>query len=398
MDDEILQDHLRGRRILKWGCLVILAAISAVASLIGDGVFTGYGKVGVANVTANSVRANRQAFGDMPQAGDPLEVEDRLVANPVRIYGAKKPIIRMSSDGPRKFSIRKDQQLPVAIARAASVVLSSGRQVGRGKHYDVRLSSMTREALKSVDVSVPSRTASASEREAALVLGLGRLTRELGSVEGAIACLRVERKSVETALDLALSTGARKPEQYESFSKYLSASEKQRSEGLTKRVMALAIGFNMHWPVPQVARVSSGFGLRVHPVLGQEAWHYGTDLAVEPGTPIRAMADGLVVFSREDAVNGKFVKLDHGYGLTSAYVHNSKLTVKEGRRVKKGQLIASSGATGRATGPHLHFQIELDNRPIDPESFRERRAPRAHRQSVEAEAIGEARLPHVHAH
>lgn len=284
--------------------------------------------------------------------------------------------------------------LPASVARAAAVVFSSGRQVGRGGHYDVRFSRETRAALRSVGISVPRRSSSAAAREAALVRGLGRLVEELGSLEAGIGCLTVERELIESALDLAFGAGLPEPDRLGSFGRYLPPEARERTEGPTRRVMALAVGYDMQWPVPEAARVSSGFGARIHPVLGEAMWHTGTDLAVEKGTPIRAMADGEVLYSKRDAVNGKFVKLDHGYGLTSAYVHNSKLLVGEGQRVKRGQVIALSGATGRATGPHLHFQVEIDDRPIDPENFRERKAPRAHRRSVEAEAIGDARIPH----
>lgn len=284
--------------------------------------------------------------------------------------------------------------LPAAVARAAAVVFSSGRQVGKGGHFDVRITESMRRALRTVDVELPSASSSAARREAVLVRGLGRLVESLGSLEAGVAALFAERGLVEDALDLAYGSDLPHPERFESFSRYLPPSARRAAEGATRRVMALSIGYDLQWPVPEVTRVSSGFGMRIHPVLGEAGWHAGTDLAVDEGTPVLAMADGLVVYSKSDAVNGRFVKLDHGYGLTSAYVHNSRLKVKSGEWVKKGQVVALSGATGRATGPHLHFQVELDDRAIDPESFRERKAPRAHRRSIEAEAIGEARIPH----
>jgi murein DD-endopeptidase MepM/ murein hydrolase activator NlpD len=239
----------------------------------------------------------------------------------------------------------------------------------------------------------PPRSASAAAREAALVEGVGRLTVELGSLEAALACLRVDRGLVETAIDLAYGSSLRHPERLASFARYLPPSARKAAEGPTNHVMALAIAYDLTWPTPESARVSSGFGPRIHPVLGKRTWHGGTDIAVKRGTPIRAMADGFVKYCKRDYVNGKFVKLDHGYGLTSAYVHNSRLLVRKGETVTKGQVIALSGETGRATGPHLHFQVEIDNRPVDPETFRERKAPRAHPRSIEAEAIGDADLP-----
>lgn len=296
--------------------------------------------------------------------------------------------MRRSSESPPA-----DDSLPTSVARAAAVVLSNGRQVGRGGHYDVRLTAQARRALRSVGVKAPPESASAAAREAALIRGLGRLVEELGSLEAALTCLRVERKLVEAALDLAWGSSLPNPDKLESFARYLPPAARRSAEGPTQHIMALSIGYEMQWPVPEVARVSSGFGPRVHPVLGDDSWHSGTDLVVDEGTPIVAMADGYVVYAKRDFVNGKFVKLDHGYGLTSAYVHNSKNLVVKGEHVRKGQVIALSGQTGRATGPHLHFQVEIDDRAVDPEGFRERKAPRAHHKSIEAEAIGDADVP-----
>ena len=265
------------------------------------------------------------------------------------------------------------------VARALAITLSDGRIVGRGAHYDVRLGPAARASLKEVGLDVPPSSADAEQREAAVIKGVGLLAAHLDSMEAAITALYVDIKAVETALDLAFGSNLPKPDKYASFSRYLPPPARKRSKGPVNYVMALSIGYDMRWPVAEGARVSSGFGPRTHPVLGEPMWHTGTDLAVPVGTDIRAAADGRVVYSTRDVVNGLYVKVDHGYGLTSAYVHASELKVNSGVWVKKGDLIALSGQTGRATGPHLHFQVEINNRPVDPEAFRERKAPRAHR-------------------
>ncbi|MBX2810796.1 MAG: M23 family metallopeptidase [Myxococcales bacterium] len=415
MDDQVLRDDAQDPRWLKVACFGLLALLTGSAVWLGDGAkglsslatsvafFQGKSSSDqlLLRVTPLPTTDAIQEVGDNPPLSSMLAmslVPKPVIAEQVEEISSAPSAEETSTHGvgkPRHESTRGEETLalPASVARAVSVVFSKGRQVGRGEHYDVRLRQPARKALLSVGVSAPPRSASASEREAALIEGLSQLSVELGSLEGAIACLRIERALVESALDLAFGANLASPEVFDGFGPYLPSVARSRAEGPTRRVMALAIGYEMEWPVPEVAKVSSGFGMRVHPVLGDKGWHYGTDLVVDVGTPIRAVADGQVVFSRRDAVNGKFVKLEHGYGFTSAYVHNSKLLVKEGQKVRKGQVIAKSGSTGRATGPHLHFQIELDNRPIDPESFRERQAPRAHRQSVEAEAIGEAELP-----
>lgn len=363
MDAQFQRTARPGRKLWEIAGAGVTAAALFLGTALGDGVLTSEDALGVAVA---------------PEAVTPA-----LPNTP--------PAVETKTDAP---ATERADVLPASVARAVTVVFSNGQQVGRGHHFDVRLPSTARRSLRSVGVRVPPRSASAARREQALVRGLGRLVDAMGSLEAALASLRIDRELVETALDLSYGSNLRHPGKFDSFARYLPHAARRRAEGPTRRVMALAVGYDMQWPVPEAARVSSGFGPRTHPVLGQPMMHYGTDLAVEQGTVIRSMAEGYVLYSKRDAVNGKFVKIDHGYGLTSAYVHNSKLIVTEGEKVKKGQIIALSGATGRATGPHLHFQVEIDDQPIDPEAFRERKAPRAHKKSIEAEAIGDAHIPH----
>jgi murein DD-endopeptidase MepM/ murein hydrolase activator NlpD len=95
--------------------------------------------------------------------------------------------------------------------------------------------------------------------------------------------------------------------------------------------------------------------------------HFGLDLAAPEGTPVHAPADGVVRFAHPDMFfNGKTIILDHGLGLTSAYLHLSTILVTEGQRIKKGEVIAKVGATGRATGAHLHWGVRLGATELDP--------------------------------
>ncbi|WP_426750143.1 M23 family metallopeptidase [Myxococcus sp. Y35] len=136
------------------------------------------------------------------------------------------------------------------------------------------------------------------------------------------------------------------------------------------QALALATAFGLAWPVHESARVTSPFGERFHPVLGRRKLHTGVDLGVPVGTAVMAVADGVVRRASEDAVNGRVLVVDHGRGVTTAYCHNSELLVAVGQRVTRGQLVARSGNTGRSTGPHLHYQLELAARPVDPLKFR----------------------------
>ncbi|WP_375761032.1 M23 family metallopeptidase [Corallococcus exercitus] len=136
------------------------------------------------------------------------------------------------------------------------------------------------------------------------------------------------------------------------------------------QALALSTALMLGWPVAESAPVTSPFGYRVHPTLRTRRMHTGVDLAVRSGTTVSAVAAGVVRRASEDSVNGRVLVLDHGRGVTTAYCHNSELLVKPGTRVEKGQAIALSGSTGRSTGPHLHYQLELAARPVDPFGFR----------------------------
>ncbi len=115
-------------------------------------------------------------------------------------------------------------------------------------------------------------------------------------------------------------------------------------------------------------RVSSDFGPREDPVEGGSRFHTGIDLAVPEGTPIKAALDGVVKTVGPRGGYGKAVEIDHGNGLTTLYAHNSELAVKPGERVMAGQVIAAAGQTGRATGAHLHLEVRMEGKPLNPRS------------------------------
>lgn len=120
------------------------------------------------------------------------------------------------------------------------------------------------------------------------------------------------------------------------------------------------------WPVPGVSRYSSGFGMRFHPIKGKWRMHYGIDIGAESSSNIIAVEDGTVSFAGNKGDYGKTVIIDHEEGVQSLYAHNSKLLVEAGDRVKRGDIIAHAGSTGVSTGPHLHFEIRIDNNRVDP--------------------------------
>ena len=127
-------------------------------------------------------------------------------------------------------------------------------------------------------------------------------------------------------------------------------------------------GFPVH------GNISSPFGMREHPTSGAENFHTGIDLAISSRNPVRATADGIVSFSGRNGGSGNLVVLEHGHGYTTLYAHNSSLAVKIGQKVKRGDIISYSGSTGNSTGPHVHYEIWKDGKPVNPINYLKGRA------------------------
>jgi murein DD-endopeptidase MepM/ murein hydrolase activator NlpD len=116
----------------------------------------------------------------------------------------------------------------------------------------------------------------------------------------------------------------------------------------------------------QRGNISSHFGARVDPFTGRRSMHEGIDFSARPGTAIMAAGDGIVTFAGPKQAYGRVVEIDHGEGCYTRYAHSKLLVVKAGDRVRKGQVIALMGSSGRTTGSHLHFEVYKHGRPVDP--------------------------------
>ncbi len=139
------------------------------------------------------------------------------------------------------------------------------------------------------------------------------------------------------------------------------------------------------------ANLGSVFGWRIDPITGRSALHTGLDFPATPGTAITAAAGGVVVTQEYQPEYGNIVEIDHGNELISRYAHSSKVAVKRGDLVKRGQKIAEVGNTGRSTGPHLHFEVLVQGIPQDPQKFlnagRNLIAPAASQATLSSSAV-----------
>ena len=124
---------------------------------------------------------------------------------------------------------------------------------------------------------------------------------------------------------------------------------------------------NMTLPVIN-GRVSSEFGQRVHPISKDLRFHTGIDIAADTGTPIYAAFDGEVLFAGYDKWNGNHLKIKHDNKIVTVYCHCESLKVKKGEKIRAGEVVATVGSTGSSTGPHLHFELRIDNVSYNPQN------------------------------
>lgn len=124
-------------------------------------------------------------------------------------------------------------------------------------------------------------------------------------------------------------------------------------------------------PISQEYRQTSSFGTRIDPFRGSLAFHSGIDLAGPVGTPVRATSDGKVTFTGWKGAYGNTVDITHGYGFITRYGHLSRVLAKDGQMVKRGDIVAVQGSTGRSTGNHLHYEVRYEDKPINPRNFLE---------------------------
>ena len=151
--------------------------------------------------------------------------------------------------------------------------------------------------------------------------------------------------------------------QLESKGDYLGLIETElMDERVKKNQLPTALPVEAQWN-------ASGFGWRIDPFTGEQAMHEGIDFIADTGTAIHAAAAGIVVTSERHPQYGNLIEIDHGNELITRYAHASKVMVKQGALVKRGQKIAEVGSTGRSTGPHLHFEVRFKGIAQNPNRF-----------------------------
>jgi murein DD-endopeptidase MepM/ murein hydrolase activator NlpD len=126
------------------------------------------------------------------------------------------------------------------------------------------------------------------------------------------------------------------------------------------------------WPI--IGKLMGGYGQRSDPFSGEGAMHTGIDISAPVGAPVKATGDGVVIHSSWNGGYGRCVIIDHGNGYQTWYAHLSRMDVMEGQEIRQGEILGQVGTTGRATGPHLHYEVRIHSTPVNPYRFMQRSA------------------------
>jgi len=157
---------------------------------------------------------------------------------------------------------------------------------------------------------------------------------------------------------------------FASLSEKIAAQKKTINDSLAPIKKQLAYLMAKPSIMPVAASITAGFGYRKNPFTSRGSeFHKGIDFAASYGQKAVATGDGIVVFSGWNSGYGKMVIISHGYGISTVYAHNSKLLVKQGDKVKKGQAVSAVGNTGRSTGTHLHYEVRLNGKSVNPSKY-----------------------------
>lgn len=199
----------------------------------------------------------------------------------------------------------------------------------------------------------------------ARLAALDALAADVGP-DGALEVAVIGRDLRDRAVARATAAGEPDAAAWAGHRRYLPDEARGRGDRVLPDLLAAAALLDVKWPIEGPHRVSSKFGMRFSPIVHRWKTHEGVDLAVPVGTPVYAAQDGVVKTVATSEMAGEHVVLDHGGGVRTSYLHLSRIDVARGATVKRGDLIALSGNTGRSTGPHLHFGLRIAGKLVDP--------------------------------
>jgi murein DD-endopeptidase MepM/ murein hydrolase activator NlpD len=274
----------------------------------------------------------------------------------------------------RRLTLARRTALAVA-AGVATLPLLVGLGISSADPVQLQTLQLTNDSLRMENESYRAATGELADQIASLQSALTKLSGQAEidpATKAAIASLPAVIKSraaggASRADLLAASAAATSPDTTFGVLKNVLGAIENRLASVKSTVESqqlLARATPSGWPV--IGWLSSGFGSRRDPFNGGDDFHSGLDIAADKGTAVKATADGTVESAAYNGNYGNSVLLDHGYGIGTRFGHLSSFAVHTGQKVHRGDVIGYVGATGRATSPHLHYEILLNGAPINP--------------------------------
>lgn len=195
---------------------------------------------------------------------------------------------------------------------------------------------------------------------------VGEKSRELQKYQNQIAANESQLASYQADIEAQEN----RIQQIEAELKRQEEEARKKAQEKGEEYKTVSIGnISFIWPCPSSSRITSGFGGRSSPTEGASSNHKGIDIGASSGSDIVAAADGTVTISTYSYSAGNYIMINHGGGVSTVYMHCSKLLVSVGETVKKGQVIAKVGSTGYSTGPHLHFGVRVNGAYVNPSQY-----------------------------
>ena len=195
---------------------------------------------------------------------------------------------------------------------------------------------------------------------------VGEKSRELQKYQNQIAANESQLASYQADIEAQEN----RIQQIEAELKRQEEEARKKAQEKGEEDKTVSIGnISFIWPCPSSSRITSGFGGRSSPTEGASSNHKGIDIGASSGSDIVAAADGTVTISTYSYSAGNYIMINHGGGVSTVYMHCSKLLVSVGETVKKGQVIAKVGSTGYSTGPHLHFGVRVNGAYVNPSQY-----------------------------
>lgn len=195
---------------------------------------------------------------------------------------------------------------------------------------------------------------------------VGEKSRELQKYQNQIAANESQLASYQADIEAQEN----RIQQIEAELKRQEEEARKKAQEKGEEYKTVSIGnISFIWPCPSSSRITSGFGGRSSPTEGASSNHKGIDIGASSGSDIVAAADGTVTISTYSYSAGNYIMINHGGGVSTVYLHCSKLLVSVGETVKKGQVIAKVGSTGYSTGPHLHFGVRVNGAYVNPSQY-----------------------------